>query len=1301
MNGRSARLVVTAGLCALAGVARARTPPVVADAREGVWIGAGEVFVHQARDRFSVYVAPSTVNKLAVDGLTVWIATDDGAVRFESGSRRMSRLTMDDGLPSQAVAAVAVDERFVWFATNKGLARWRKHDRTIRVFTDEDGLPHRAVNDALVVGRQVWFATRGGLAVYDPDVDGFRAYTREAGLDADDVAELYLVGEDLWCRTDTGLARVRPRTRAITNFAFADVGGEEIHAFALDGERIWVGTENGLAVFESQSDAFQPFPQQAALASRNVVGIEPFSDWIFIVTDEEVVQYHKIQRSFRRFTEADGLARRKGAVGTVLSGGVLTVLFADGAELYDIQRDLWSSRSLRASSGQDRRTTFRAFGRLNAELPFDLGAGALAEERFATAEGGFGLGHRFGDDRSLDVSLRLDYGQLELAGIRDFELVAAYLGNSRDVVREVRAESALPYRTLEEGIDPTLRLEGGQARLATPGERPAAAFTGAGGRRRGASVRDFLHGPRQEIYQLSQRWILPGSERVYVDGELLTAGTDYTVIYPAGQLAFLDPERVDDLSIIEVEYEFDLQPKKGLGTLSLLDLLPADREVGDWTRAGEARLITEESGLYAQIDGAAPKYIDRGWKRSVYVEYRQGSRTIQVAIHDMGSDDAALAIWEYDLPPAREPVADRDNLVVDVGLATSYAAKAYAGSFYLELTIDERSDAAKQSLKLFAIQVLDRGDNAGAHDADVDREWLASARAAASPWRSTEFGVRAVLVRGARELLLGVADARWEDALGARGRVTAYGELAGSSAGDDDGWGGVGRLRVTHPALDATLSGRHHGPGFTPIGSDAAFFGTLRDEARLAGTGYPARWLPVSAFFVRQLSVDEEERVPATGVVQHAYGRVQLARDDAPTTSLQVGHTLLDGAGERTSRLKGVAQVDTDLAANVLRFTGMKRFAVRALYGLSQAETRTDDAFAHGDRVQVARLEVKLAPTTTESAYALFRARELERQELEGGGFARQVAHWELNAGARSAAIPGVIPQLNTTVIWDDDRVSRPFELRAAKGSFAAAIGLYPGNWWPLLTPVVVEPRYSLSSDEQVEGGLRTRSHVTHRLDNRAIYAGEGRVDLELFQLWESERDGAGSDEVARRVELRNRAIYRPSFASPFTLRLNYLSEETRNDVALAPGAPAWGTQRVWEGALEWLRRWSRAWTTQLKGGYSFGFADGIALVDPVAGTAAIQDFDQHRVSAATEVRLFHTGARLYLIQRNAAAWLFGDGDGSTEAVVASAALGAIWLFGDNLYLDFEAALQRTHCLAEPCTSTTVVTPRLWLTANL
>jgi hypothetical protein len=144
------------------------------------------------------------------------------------------------------------------------------------------------------------------------------------------------------------------------------------------------------------------------------------------------------------------------------------------------------------------------------------------------------------------------------------------------------------------------------------------------------------------------------------------------------------------------------------GSSSLLDTLPADNEVGTWVQTGGVQLITDQTGLYNRVDGAAPKYIDRGWVSSVYVNYSQGARTITVALHDMGNDANAQGIFNFAKPAAWQPINGLTNAVVDLGLASAYAAYAYLDRFYIELNISEKDDAALTSIELFMNDILDR-----------------------------------------------------------------------------------------------------------------------------------------------------------------------------------------------------------------------------------------------------------------------------------------------------------------------------------------------------------------------------------------------------------------------------------------------------------------------------------------------------------------------------------------------------------------------------------------------------------------
>jgi hypothetical protein len=129
-------------------------------------------------------------------------------------------------------------------------------------------------------------------------------------------------------------------------------------------------------------------------------------------------------------------------------------------------------------------------------------------------------------------------------------------------------------------------------------------------------------------------------------------------------------------------------------------------------------LINTDVGLYNQIDGGAPKYMDRGWMASMYATYQQGSTTIQVAIHDMGTPDGAVEMFNYDLPASRiaineipdpfDPSVRIANAVIDVGLTTAYRGIAYTGELYIEVNSDDRSDDALEAVKTFVLKILNR-----------------------------------------------------------------------------------------------------------------------------------------------------------------------------------------------------------------------------------------------------------------------------------------------------------------------------------------------------------------------------------------------------------------------------------------------------------------------------------------------------------------------------------------------------------------------------------------------------------------
>ncbi|HEX7509299.1 MAG TPA: DUF6599 family protein [Polyangia bacterium] len=149
------------------------------------------------------------------------------------------------------------------------------------------------------------------------------------------------------------------------------------------------------------------------------------------------------------------------------------------------------------------------------------------------------------------------------------------------------------------------------------------------------------------------------------------------------------------------------------GSSSPLAMLPADNEFGSWALSGAPVLVSVDAALYNMIDGAAPKYIDRGWVRSAYATYQQSGSSIQVAIYDMGNAENAQTLFAFEMPASRIQINNLPTAVVDMGLPTAYGAYAWSGQYVIEVSIAARSDAALTYVEMFTLNILNRGCAAG------------------------------------------------------------------------------------------------------------------------------------------------------------------------------------------------------------------------------------------------------------------------------------------------------------------------------------------------------------------------------------------------------------------------------------------------------------------------------------------------------------------------------------------------------------------------------------------------------------
>jgi hypothetical protein len=267
------------------------------------------------------------------------------------------------------------------------------------------------------------------------------------------------------------------------------------------------------------------------------------------------------------------------------------------------------------------------------------------------------------------------------------------------------------------------------------------------------------------------------------------------------------------------------------------------------------------------------------------------------------------------------------------------------------------------------------------------------------------------------------------------------------------------------------------------------------------------------------------------------------------------------------------------------------------------------------------------------------------------------------------------------------------------------------------LAPAAIEPQLSVADTENTIDRTKTQYDRVYRFDNRAVWAGGGKLELELYQLYQVSvtraNQDAGVHENAEQTQSRNRITYRPIPTSFITLRLNYQDTRQLNDTNLGAPTGSWADQALYEGILEWLRRWNRVITTRGRMTFDDTITSNYAFKDTSLPILSYFNNTQYKVGPELELRFFplQEAAALYLYQRDGVFRLFGHGEGAADGISYYIAVGGIWRVGDKIYLDWGVQYDSLTCLAHDCApgsyfktacaTVSRITPRLYLTVNL
>ena len=141
----------------------------------------------------------------------------------------------------------------------------------------------------------------------------------------------------------------------------------------------------------------------------------------------------------------------------------------------------------------------------------------------------------------------------------------------------------------------------------------------------------------------------------------------------------------------------------------LLKLVPTDDEIAGWLLDGETYVATDEESLSACINGAAPFYIEHGAVEVVFQDYAKEDIYLTLEIYRMKDEKKAKQLYadiDSENPEKLEKAGTEGRFVG--GLIGAYLVEYWQKSFFIRLTITEKSATSKETILTFAKTVSEK-----------------------------------------------------------------------------------------------------------------------------------------------------------------------------------------------------------------------------------------------------------------------------------------------------------------------------------------------------------------------------------------------------------------------------------------------------------------------------------------------------------------------------------------------------------------------------------------------------------------
>lgn len=225
-------------------------------------------------------------------------------------------------LSTNAISVIKGKGSIIWVGTRNGVNKIDKRKKTIEKYTTEDGLIDNNIKSLFIDSKNnLWIGTPKGLNILNiesEEVFGMTDKLIKAGIQDPYIQEIYEDKDGIfWIGgyTSGGLIKLDPRKNTIETFNnYKKEDGDEAIVNTIrnivedDNNNLWIGTNDGLLKFNKDKKTFKAYTEKDGLANNIVYQILVDEDKnLWMSTNNGISKFDINNNRFTNLRSTDGL----------------------------------------------------------------------------------------------------------------------------------------------------------------------------------------------------------------------------------------------------------------------------------------------------------------------------------------------------------------------------------------------------------------------------------------------------------------------------------------------------------------------------------------------------------------------------------------------------------------------------------------------------------------------------------------------------------------------------------------------------------------------------------------------------------------------------------------------------------------------------------------------------------------------------------------------------------------------------------------------------------------------------------